>query len=541
MLDKKNPPSHRAFGRPGINVMVLFVLASWLIYLGFYAIPILSSTDTLTDTLLFAAPRDKNGGTPSSVKNGGAIGSLIGGRRVIYQCTCTVNDYWNVDLGRGKQWRRALQRIDDLVPEIEVLEFTLDKNSTYTCEDLILKDMTQSGPPDAYEIIYSPWYKSRRSNLDLSKWNISEFVETATWNTGSSSVDGSYTVRPRGVVRKIEDWGETFDGRGKTCNPTDVSTLHLTHSKRLMTHQRMNCNVIHVPEQVDWATMIADKRKRNETVRDLLTKRMTREEARTVLDQKEEFAGLIVMSSWKPFYEIDSLVRHALCDLLTEQYKPCEKSFGWKGDVNRLEQKMNVKTHSNFDTVPLYSRYKFAIAINNAMWEGYMTEKEINPYLAGSVAIVGAPDYSLMANANRVVHCTVPIDILVDAGQWARKGSFMPFNTTPLDWENDPSIQPIPWDLKDDEGLMQFAMVKFREALKPCIAEIIRLDKDDEAYISKLMEPYILKFENSLFDGTYVASALLRFLIMMRSPLMIGLESSVQQVHIDDQTLSDSF
>ena len=238
-------------------------------------------------------------------------------------------------------------------------------------------------------------------------------------------------------------------------------------------------------------------------------------------------------------------MRHALCDLLTDQYKPCEKTVKWKGDMKRLEQKMNISNEQTplglgMGFTALFARYKFVIALSNALWEGYMTEKEINPYLAQSVAIVGAPDYSLMANGNRVVHCTIPREALEDAGRWARKESFMPFNTTPLDWERDPSIQPIPWDLKNDEGLIKFAVAKFREPLKPCIAEIIRLDNDDEAYVRKLMEPYILKYENSLFDGTYVAAGLLRWLLTMGSPLMIGLESRVHQVHIDDQTQHDS-
>ena len=60
---------------------------------------------------------------------------------------------------------------------------------------------------------------------------------------------------------------------------------------------------------------------------------------------------------------------------------------------------------------------------------------------------------------------------------------------------------------------------------------------DDDAYMNKLMEPYILKYENSLFDGTYVAAGLLHWLVMMGFPLMIGLESRLHNVRIDDQTM----
>lgn len=244
--------------------------------------------------------------------------------------------------------------------------------------------------------------------------------------------------------------------------------------------------------------------------------------------------------------EIDALVRHALCDLLTEQYKPCDHLVSWKGDVDRLESKLNITTRVKtnggagtqfrYDTAPLYSRYKFVLALNNALWEGYMTEKEINPYLAQSVAIVGTPDYHKMANVNRVVHCNIPQNVLVDAGRWARGNSFMPFNTTPDDWKRDPAIQPIPFDLKDDTDLLQFAKDKFAKVLQPCIDEIKRLDQDDEAYVQKLIEPFILKYENSLFDGTYVAKGILQWLLVMGSPIMIGLESSLQGIHIDYQS-----
>ena len=239
-----------------------------------------------------------------------------------------------------------------------------------------------------------------------------------------------------------------------------------------------------------------------------------------------------------------------MCDLLTEQYKPCEKLVSFKGDVARLEKKLDINTRIpnagdvasqlRFDQRPLYSRYKFVLAMNNALWEGYSTEKEVYPFVAQSIAIVGTPDYAQMANANRIVHCNIPLDVLKYAGQWnTRHNSFMPFNTTPEDWKNDPTIQPIPFDLKNDGDLMQFAKEKFRTALQPCIKEIIRLDQDDEAYIQKLMEPYILQYENSLFDGTYVATGILQWLEAMGSSVMTGIDPySLSRVRIDEQTVN---
>ena len=104
-------------------------------------------------------------------------GNSIDSRRVIYQCTCNENYYWRVDLGRSKQWRRALQRIHDLVPEIETIEFVQTENTTSTCEQSISKDMLRA-PPQAYEIIYSPWYRHNHSRLDFSQLNVSRGMAT---------------------------------------------------------------------------------------------------------------------------------------------------------------------------------------------------------------------------------------------------------------------------------------------------------------------------------------------------------------------------
>lgn len=103
-------------------------------------------------------------------------------------------------------------------------------------------------------------------------------------------------------MRYIQDWGETFHGRDVRCNPNDNRTLHFSHSSHLMPHQEKNCVIVHGPEIIDWATMIADYRGRNETVSQLLTGRLSREEAKAVLDKKEEFAGLVVQSTWKDVY-----------------------------------------------------------------------------------------------------------------------------------------------------------------------------------------------------------------------------------------------
>ena len=54
-----------------------------------------------------------------------------------------------------------------------------------------------------------------------------------------------------------------------------------------------------------------------------------------------------------------------------------------------------------------------------------------------------------------------------------------------------------------------------------CVDRIRELDTDDDLYIEKLMQPYILNDGvNSMFDGTYVAHSLLRWFSIAHSPLV---------------------
>ena len=90
----------------------------------------------------------------------------------------------------------------------------------------------------------------------------------------------------------------------------------------------------------------------------------------------------------------------------------------------------------------------------------------------------------------------------------------MPFNTTPDMWTTEKNIQPIVHDPYNDkagrdEAVLEFVTEQWEEALTPCVDKIVALDKDDDAYVKKLMQPYILNEGlRSLFDGTYIATSL---------------------------------
>ncbi|KAL7539498.1 hypothetical protein ACHAXR_009340 [Thalassiosira sp. AJA248-18] len=233
-----------------------------------------------------------------------------------------------------------------------------------------------------------------------------------------------------------------------------------------------------------------------------------------------------------PRYQADGLIRHALSRLLTKKYKPCLGLQRWIGGVDKMKE-YNLTTDTGpWNTYAIQRPFKFVIAMANEMSEGYLVEKTIHPYLVGSVGISMTPDVGKYVNANSLVSCRLSRDE-VDKVQRYYRGEFqwMPFNTTPEMWTNDSNIQPIthsPYtrekDGVGDEPALEFVTSQWEEALMPCVDEIAALDRDDNAYVEKLMEPYLLNDgRRSLFDGTYLAISLLHWYSFVGSPLVRSL------------------
>ena len=169
--------------------------------------------------------------------------------------------------------------------------------------------------------------------------------------------------------------------------------------------------------------------------------------------------------------------------------------------------------------------------------DGYIAEKTLNPYLAHSVAVTSIPNIGQYVNADGMISCHLPEDELRKV-QTYYKGNFkwMPFNTTPEMWKSEEEIMPIKYDpyansSMGDEPVLEFATSQWEKALQPCIEEIIRADQNDDIYIEKLMQPYLLnEGQNSIFDGTYVAMSMLRWFQWKSSPLVGGLEDQIRNL-----------
>lgn len=431
----------------------------------------------------------------------------------------------------------GVQKIKHLMNAIDVHVFTYIQGASIThnttCEEevvsLIEKPRHQGTLPLAVEVFYNSGYEECTLPKQISYTYSSPHDNS--WVGGAHLVDEQRVVLPINV----QDWGEVFtvNKDRHTCD-SSLSTLNIFRSKSLNPHQEENCNLIHVPTILSWAALINQRRNQlnhlNETLGEMLTRRLTYKEAKEVLEKKTKFCSLITFTTWKEVYSIDAMVRHALCRLLTQKYKPCEGLREWTGDMKGIE-----KTGPD-TTFRVQRDYKFVIAMANEFSDGYFVEKTVNPYVANSIAISASPSLRKYMNGNRPVICNISRTRLDYVGQWARGGAWMPFNTTPDDWKKDDSIQPIPFDLNHDQPLLKFVSEQWEDDLQPCVDEIIRLDKDDESYIRKLMEPFILRYEGSIFDGTYVGIALLHWLVQRGSLVTHGLEQEIWRMAMPKQT-----
>ena len=447
---------------------------------------------------------------------------------------------------------KKLQRMSELVPEIsyagvhqlfvlkEGQEQEKEKGRQNTCEKHVENWMEarllglqlDSNTTTIVERIYTHDYK--RCGLEVLPLN----EPAGRSETMQTTVGGLHIAKKQThFVRQIHDWGEVFHSKAIECDPSHTDAMYTYRSRKLTPSQNERCNVIHIPEILAWAERILAERVKtghshaNETVMSMLTRRRIREEARQILSSKQEFCVLITLTTFQPFYAVDALIRHALLRLLTKKYKPCLSFNGWKGgfDNDKNPNKVTLEKSHPQDTYKVLHPFKFVITMPNEMSEGYLVEKTVHPYLAGSLAITAVPDVGKYINAESMISCQVPSEDISKVQAYYRGDfSWMPFDTMPDVWPNNSTIKPIKFDPyanngKGDEPVLEFVSSAWEDALQPCVERIRKLDMDDDLYIEKLMQPYILNDGvNSMFDGTYVAHSLLQWFSSAHSPLVEG-------------------
>jgi len=475
--------------------------------------------------------------------------------RVLSLCACYPTENKIMDLiSYDAVLDISLRRLATVVPAITYTGmYRIEQNGTLSssCEDQVELFMSQrlseqsleaSNTTTYLEMIYTQpcsggWHKQRPLKEEMAGKNHS---------LGGSLVSGvGLHIPPKRThfQRHILDWGEVFQSNAKNrrCSDDDPNVINMYRSRMIEQHQFDGCAIIHHPTVIRWAEAIRQYRiekgdsPNHETMVSMLTKRRTREEAEQILKSKKHFCVLITRTTMTPRYQADGLVRHALRRLLGKKYKECLGLQAWQGGA-QLMKEMNMTKTGPDNTYEIQDAFKFVITMANEQSEGYLVEKTIHPYLAGSVGITATPGVGKYINADALVSCSIPEADLAKVQQYYRgsldKEAFlwMPFNTTPDMWTTEKNIQPIVHDPYNDkagrdEAVLEFVTEQWEEALTPCVDKIVALDKDDDAYVKKLMQPYILNEGlRSLFDGTYIATSLLHWYLVMGSPIVQGLQ-----------------
>ena len=282
------------------------------------------------------------------VRNNFNSQSSVRYNRIIFFCYC-IEENNNV-VG---SFVSALHKIADITPIAThpIKTQTAKDGEGVVCEDEIDKLIARSEQDSIamggsgrsrffVEVFYADRFDTechKRRNIQIT----SKVVVPLQQQQSSSWMGGVHLVGEAVLqvnTRNLHDWGEVFHTKSKGCNIDDTNTLHTYRSKGISEQQNTGCNMIHIPTIIRWANDIHTKRRQdlvpsnNETLEEMLTHRLSYEEAKAELKNKTAFCGLVTLTTWKDMYPIDALVRHALCRLLTSQYKPCDALAAWKGE-----------------------------------------------------------------------------------------------------------------------------------------------------------------------------------------------------------------
>jgi hypothetical protein len=160
---------------------------------------------------------------------------------------------------------------------------------------------------------------------------------------------------------------------------------------------------------------------------------------------------------------------------------------------NNMPSLASDKILNRYDSkLPFIKKYKFTIAFENYTYPGYHTEKILEPMEAGSIPIyIGNPEIAKHFNVKSIIHGR---DFILNTQDpvtlFLQKIAQPDYN----DWR--PSIFNSPYDRVRRKikkiGRQTKLSWEFRHGFEALIEEIIRLDKDDDAYYSKLSEPWLI-------------------------------------------------
>ena len=220
---------------------------------------------------------------------------------------------------------------------------------------------------------------------------------------------------------------------------------------------------------------------------------------------KTHFCAFTVKSVFmRGFYNSDALIRHAFFKLLALKYKHCSAIGHFHDSLTPKTENCPAKKYTPYGLPLCQNKYKFTISMENSMTHGYITEKLYSALFGGSLPIYfGSVDIGKYVNLDRIIVCNVS----------ERTVNRMRFVFVNYGRQGFDSIS--------DDNMIDWALKLTKEELMPCVQQVIDVDQNDTLYKWKLKQPAYPKneFENTVYDQSSVANAIIDVLQALESPL----------------------
>jgi hypothetical protein len=318
------------------------------------------------------------------------------------------------------------------------------------------------------------------------------------------------------VGMDLEAWstgtGASVDVMVASCDPTKPALTQRPNPNARETGVLFS----HSPTLYLPAAIASFARRQDNSLADLIAKPVVKDRMKGLVPTKQKKFCAFMYSNCGD--AMDSAVRIAFFKILSK-YKRVDAIGGCMNNMGRQEEAIKERynlitrgTGTGFYDIAVarYREYKFVITFENSQHPGYITEKLINPILAGSIPIywgvrclyfhlhlscsqpivyLQAPDVAKYVNTERMIPCMLLKDDY-------RSKSF----EEPAYYHQNKSLAAWPRRIekggndKPEYHAYQDAIVKVVEQdenVRDCLERIKELDNDDAAYEKVLMTPFL--------------------------------------------------
>lgn len=173
--------------------------------------------------------------------------------------------------------------------------------------------------------------------------------------------------------------------------------------------------------------------------------------------------------------------------------------------------------------------------MENSQVQGYLSEKLIMAAMAYTVPIYfGTEDVFTYLNPKRIIHCSLSQNSI----NQIRKRIKVRYPEIPyvspkeinMEWLTDEYTEDnysFHTNLRFGVNSLRWVIKNFRHELQPCIDKFIYVNENDKIYLEMLKQPiyYDNNRDDTIFDGTTSARAMVHVLELLQSPILDIIDS----------------